>query len=511
LAHESVLEIIAYGAWNGGKLVDNSEYENKGMFFKGQKPVNNDTIEERIGVRTRRTALPGERIGVISMQDLINSTDIDLSKIKIIIEATNVGEDKYDPGPLVQKPFELIRSYCPDALALDLYAGCPGFNVAAEVLFTMSLAGMLKRGDLSVVVGAENIHRAKAFRPLDTSNIIFGDDSLATAFETKATCQPQGSYLQSDTAAIDSQDDFITAIAEKIFTLNGRKPIDGLIIDNQLGKLEYRVPATAARVQHRWVELMYPEEVSSGTFDLFKDAIRFYEQHVNSFAYDIMTMDRNPEIVQHIARAYVESGKAETVVSVYLAADRSAVVAIHQGQNYTFIPPRHGIVDTLTRTQGCFAGHIEALPNGDDVFGEIDGKGVFQHATRSAGAHFAELLAPHHLTLQEIDLLIEHQANFSMIPLTLARVIPTDTETAKEAVENYIANKMIMNIHDRGNCSVVCMQRLPYDLERDALKEDVIQGFAVNRNLSNLKNAKVILNDSVGSGMTRSSFMQKKA
>ncbi len=72
-----------------------------------------------------------------------------------------------------------------------------------------------------------------------------------------------------------------------------------------------------------------------------------------------------------------------------------------------------------------------------------------------------------------------------------------------------IANKLVTNVHERGNCSVVCMQRLPYDLKRGALRPDEIQGFKINQNLDRLRQAKVILNDSVGSGMTRSSFIQK--
>jgi hypothetical protein len=47
---------------------------------------------------------------------------------------------------------------------MDLYAGCPGFNVGVELVFMMSLGGMLEEGDISVIVGAENIHRAKAFK-----------------------------------------------------------------------------------------------------------------------------------------------------------------------------------------------------------------------------------------------------------------------------------------------------------------------------------------------------------
>jgi hypothetical protein len=70
--------------------------------------------------------------------------------------------------------------------------------------------------------------------------------------------------------------------------------------------------------------------------------------------------------------------------------------------------------------------------------------------------------------------------------------------------------KMVTNIHERGNCSVVCMQRLPYDLERSQLRADKIQGYPINQNLEKLRHAKTILYDSIGAGMTRSSFIQRK-
>ena len=114
------------------------------------------------------------------------------------------------------------------------------------------------------------------------------------------------------------------------------------------------------------------------------------------------------------------------------------------------------------------------------------------------------------ITFQEIDLLIEHQANFAMIPLTLEQIIGNGHPGAKEAVADYIANRMVTNVHLRGNCSVVCMQRLPYDLNRDVLQPDTLQGYPINRNLQKLKNARLILFDSVGAGMTRSSFLMKK-
>ena len=126
MALDSVLDIIAYGAWNEGKPVDNSFYEQKGLSFKGGIPVNNKTIEERIGVRSRRVAPLDERIGASALQNLLDTSGIDPGRIKVVIGATNVGDDKYDPGPLIRHPYGLIREYCPEALVLDLYAGCPG-------------------------------------------------------------------------------------------------------------------------------------------------------------------------------------------------------------------------------------------------------------------------------------------------------------------------------------------------------------------------------------------------
>ena len=139
----------------------------------------------------------------------------------------------------------------------------------------------------------------------------------------------------------------------------------------------------------------------------------------------------------------------------------------------------------------------------------MDGKGVFLYATRGAKNHLNELLAPNGVSLDQIDLLIEHQANFAMIPLTLEQILDLPKDEIKKAVADMVANKLITNVHERGNCSVVCMQRLPYDLKRGALQEDTVQGFKINANLDQLKKAKLILNDSVGAGMTRSSFLQK--
>jgi len=509
MTHTSVLDIVAYGAWNGGKLVDNSIFEQKGLSFKGGIPVTNKTIEARIGVRTRKTAGSDERIGVSALQDLLDTADIDPVRTKLVIGATNVGDDKYDSGPLIRHPYHLIREYCPDALVFDLYAGCPGFNVAVELDLMLSLSGFLKAGDISIIVGAENIHRARSFKPDDTANIIFGDDALATALETQASATPHGQYTRKRSDTFRISHDLVSELAHNINELDDNSSPDGIIIDNQLGNLIHRVPATAARVQHALVELRYPDHTSKGTFKRFKDAIDFYDQHVQSFAYDIMTYDANPAHVERIAQAYVESGKCKTIVSVYLAPDQSGTITLHQGKKFTFRRPKRGIIDAITRTHGCFAHYIQVVHDSGDLFGDMDGKGVFLYATRGAKALLNELFSQNGIEIDDIDLLIEHQANFAMIPLTLAQILNTDLPEIKATVADFIANRMVTNVHERGNCSVVCMQRLPYDLKRGALQADVVQDFKVNCNLEQLKNAKLILYDSVGAGMTRSSFLQR--
>ncbi len=510
MAQNSVLEIIAQGAWNGGIVVDNSVYLNKGMSFKGGIPVNSQTIEERIGIRTRMAAPPDERIGAIALTDLLDNFDIDPSRIKLVIGATNVGDDKYDARPLIRFAFDHLKDDCPDAVVFDLYAGCPGFNVAAELNFMLSMNGILKKGDISIIIGAENIHRAKAFRPKDTSNIIFGDDALATALETKANLTSNGQYSCSERLKFSLGKNFITDIAKRILELAGDEKIDGIIVDNQLGELQYRVPALAARVQHNLVEQTYPEEASKGTFDKFKDAFGFYSQHVKSFAFDINSLGKDPGLIEKIAGAYVESGRYSRIITAYVSPDMSLFLKMHTGTDYDIRYPETGIIDTFTCTHGCFGDYIQAIFEKDDIFGEINGKGVFLYATRSAHDHLGTLLSRNRLTMEDIELLIEHQANFAMIPLTLEQVFKDTASDLKKTVVDFVANKMVNNIHERGNCSVVCMQRLPYDLERGKLKEDTIQGIPINRNTEKLKNAKIVLYDSVGAGMTRSSFLLKK-
>jgi 3-oxoacyl-[acyl-carrier-protein] synthase III len=508
-AADFVLDIIAQGAWNGGTLVDNSVYENKGMLFKGGIPVNRETIEERIGVRTRMAAPADARIGLIAFQDLLDTSGIDPSRIRVLISATNVGEDKRDPGPTSRYLHERIRGDCPGALVLDLYAGCPGFNVSVELLNMLALSGGLASGEIAVVVGAENIHRAQAFKPSDTSHIIFGDDALATALEIGDLAGSSRPGRVIAEATLEAGDDVIAAIASGLLPWAREGRLDGILLDNHLGRVECRVPATAARVQHALMQRLFPKEAEAGAFRHFRSAFEIYESYGAGFGYDLMTAGCDPRTVQQIAAAYTASGAYRRIAAVFLRPGEPVRLSLIDASATARAAPARGVVDTLTRSHGCFAGFIEAKFEGDDVYGTMDGKGVFLYATRGAKAHLSALLGPHNLSLPDIDLLIEHQANFAMLPLTLEQVLADGKPAERETIARFLAEKMATNIHVRGNCSVVCMQRLPYDLARGALQPDTIQGFPVNRNIEGLKAARLILYDSVGAGMTRSSFLRR--
>ncbi|MEM2983345.1 MAG: hypothetical protein QXH17_09315, partial [Candidatus Bathyarchaeia archaeon] len=82
---------------------------------------------------------------------------------------------------------------------------------------------------------------------------------------------------------------------------------------------------------------------------------------MNSFGFDIMTLDDDPEIVERIGRSYVESGKFSSIASVYLKRDLTGEVIVHRGDGFSFKRPECGIVEPLTRTHGCFANYMETV------------------------------------------------------------------------------------------------------------------------------------------------------
>ena len=113
------LDILAQGAWNGGERIGNAAYAGRGMVFKGGIPVTEETIEERIGVRTRVAAPEDVRIGAIALEELLARPAVDPARIRVLIAATNIGEDKFDPGPASRALLERLAPLDEPSRGLD--------------------------------------------------------------------------------------------------------------------------------------------------------------------------------------------------------------------------------------------------------------------------------------------------------------------------------------------------------------------------------------------------------
>ena len=81
MSDNSVLEIIAYGAWNGGTYVDNSMYEKTGLTFKGGIRLEQMNVLASQRCRTcwkpRASTHPGSKwLSVPQMSETINTTRV---------------------------------------------------------------------------------------------------------------------------------------------------------------------------------------------------------------------------------------------------------------------------------------------------------------------------------------------------------------------------------------------------------------------------------------------------
>ncbi len=534
---DAVIKIKAHAQCPGGKVVDNHAFSKLGLKFKGGVEATPPAIEQRIGVKTRYAADHGVLAGAYSFEKLLESQDFDPGRIKVVIVATNGGDAIDDPGPFSRHISKLINQHCPDAMVFDLYAGCPGFNVSAEILFAMSLSGRLNKGDMSVIVGYENLLRSDIFKNSGTAMLIFGDDALSTLLETYSNIKPEGQISTAfarpanpddnpddkpeDKSEDKSDSDYLTAISRTIIDLCDGSMPDGIIVDNQLGDIAIRLPAVGARLQAKAADLLYPEEAKAGVFKKFNKAIEFFDQNLKSFAFDIMSPSdsggpgdnsgsnsgsKSESPLEAVAKSYIESGKCSRIVTVFLDRDKSSEVTLYTGKGFRAIKPESGIIDSRSVTHGCFGEYIEFFQDNNDIGATMNGKGVFLYAARSAEVNIKKLLSRNSLNITDIDLLIEHQANFALIRKTIELLVAGTGENS----ENFISRRMPVNIHYRGNCSVPVMQRLHHDLMAGTLLKDDIQGITVNGNTEELKNAKTILFDSVGAGMSRSSFLYKE-
>jgi 3-oxoacyl-[acyl-carrier-protein] synthase III len=122
--------------------------------------------------------------------------------------------------------------------------------------------------------------------------------------------------------------------------------------------------------------------------------------------------------------------------------------------------PQPGILSTILHADGSGAkalytaapgsalGHREHLTHGDIDAGRIhfrmDGKAVFENGVNRMSEAVFESLDRHGLTLDDIDLLIPHQANLRMLEAIVERV-------------GVSQEKVFVNVEDYGNMASACL------------------------------------------------------
>lgn len=220
--------------------------------------------------------------------------------------------------------------------------------------------------------------------------------------------------------------DLAIAAAQKVLAQTGTDPleIDGIIVGGL--NMDYSFPATACVVQGK----------------LGCD---------NAFAYDVTAACASlPFAISH-ASLLIESGQckkilvigAELISRVLDWTDRNTCVLFGDGAAALLLEPSgsvdQGILATTLKSDGRSA-HILTLPK--DGFLKMDGKAVFKVAVTEMAAIVEKTLAAHGYTLEDIDLLIPHQANIRILQATKERLKLRD-------------DQVFVNVQKYGNTSSV--------------------------------------------------------
>jgi len=163
-----------------------------------------------------------------------------------------------------------------------------------------------------------------------------------------------------------------------------------------------------------------------------------------------------------VADSLISAGKArnvlviggETLSRIVDWSDRGTCVLFGDGSGAVVVAPsdgRRGILDTFTRSDGRLT-HLLHMPGGGSKytaqvaiderlnFLRMEGREVFKYAVNAMGDAAATVLERNHLTADDIQLLIPHQANLRIISALAKRVnVPMD--------------RVYVNVQEYGNTS----------------------------------------------------------
>ncbi len=203
---------------------------------------------------------------------------------------------------------------------------------------------------------------------------------------------------------------------------------------------------------------------------------------VNAFSYDLQAACSSFLYAMSTASAYIESGRykkvlvigADKMSSIIDYTDRATCIIFGDGAGAVLMEPNHeglGLQDEILRSDGIGREFlkIEAggsiLPPSEETVKEKkhfvfqDGKTVFKYAVSGMADVSEKIMQRNHLTHDDVQWLVAHQANKRIIDATAQRM----------GLEE---SKVLMNIQKYGNTTSATLPLLLSDFEHLFKKGD---------------------------------------
>lgn len=181
----------------------------------------------------------------------------------------------------------------------------------------------------------------------------------------------------------------------------------------------------------------------------------------NAYGFDISAACSGFLYALNLGASLIESGKNKKVIVVGVDkmsaivdyTDRTTCIIFGDGAGAVLLEPNTeglGLVDAILRSDGAGAKHLHMKAGGSlrpasmetvaarEHFIYQEGKQVFKFAVTGMADVSQELLEKNHLTGDDIDWLVPHQANLRIIDATRERI-------------NLPKEKVMINIHRYGN------------------------------------------------------------
>jgi 3-oxoacyl-[acyl-carrier-protein] synthase-3 len=205
---------------------------------------------------------------------------------------------------------------------------------------------------------------------------------------------------------------------------------------------------------------------------------------VNAFSYDLQSACSSFLYGMSTAASYIESGRykkilvvgADKMSSIIDYEDRTTCIIFGDGAGCVLFEPNHegyGLQDEYLRTDGIGrqflkidAGGSIMPPSEESVAKKLhyvrqDGKNVFKFAVSNMADVSTKIMERNHLSSDDVDWLVAHQANKRIIDATSKRMGLED-------------KKVLMNIERYGNTTSATLPLLLTDYEKQLKKGDNI-------------------------------------